>query len=137
MATVADHASHKHISVTTYVMVFLALMVLLVITVWAAFVHIPGPGVGLAVALLIATIKTVLVVLYFMHVIYSSKLTKVFVAAAFFWFGILLVLLYSDYLTRPWLGSSRGWNENPAMIDGGRDHVQPSALAPAPRTAPH
>ena len=67
-----------------------------------------GPAVGakampLAVALIIAGIKAAVVVLIFMHVKYSSRLTQLIAAAGFFWLGILLVLTMSDYLTRGWL----------------------------------
>ncbi|HEY6307933.1 MAG TPA: cytochrome C oxidase subunit IV family protein [Candidatus Angelobacter sp.] len=52
------------------------------------------------VALAIACTKAVLVILFFMHVRYSSKLTKVTVAAGFFWLLILITLSLSDYLSR-------------------------------------
>src|SRR2546425_1271156 len=53
-------------------------------------------------ALAIAVFKAVLVILFFMHVKYSTRLTWVVVMGGFFWFGILLALLMSDYLTRAW-----------------------------------
>jgi cytochrome c oxidase subunit 4 len=53
-------------------------------------------------ALSIAVFKGTLVVLYFMHVRYSSKLTWVFVLAGFFWLAILIAFTLSDFLTRPW-----------------------------------
>ncbi len=52
----------------------------------------------------IATVKAVLVLLYFMHVRYSSRLTWIFVAAGFFWFLILVGFTFSDYASRGWLG---------------------------------
>ena len=140
MSTTVDHASHATVSLRTYLLVFAALMVLLVLTVVAAFLPIPHHGagalVGLTLALLIATAKMVLVILWFMHVIHSSRLTKVFVTASFVWFGILVVLLYSDYLTRGWMTHSRGWNENPAMVRdrqpvAGHDAATASPPAPA------
>jgi cytochrome c oxidase subunit 4 len=54
------------------------------------------------VALTIAVIKAVLVILFFMHVRYSSKLTRVTVAAGFFWLLILISLSLSDYISRDW-----------------------------------
>ena len=55
------------------------------------------------VALLIATIKATLVVLYFMHVKGASeKLTAAVVVSGFFFLGILLALSMADYLTRSW-----------------------------------
>ena len=54
-------------------------------------------------ALTIATFKATLVVLFFMHVRYSSRLTWAVVLGSVFWLGILLVLTIGDYLTRSWL----------------------------------
>ncbi len=56
------------------------------------------------VALTIATVKAVLILLYFMHVRFSKNVIWVFSGAAFFWFMILLVLTFNDYATRSWLG---------------------------------
>ena len=53
-------------------------------------------------ALTIAVFKAALVVLFFMHVKYSTRLTWAVVAGSIFWLGILLALTMSDYLTRAW-----------------------------------
>ena len=53
-------------------------------------------------ALAIACFKALIVVLYFMHVKYSTRLTWAVVAGSVFWLGILLTLTFSDYLTRAW-----------------------------------
>ena len=50
----------------------------------------------------IAILKATLVILYFMHVKYSPKLTAAVVVGSVFWFGILIALTMSDYLTRAW-----------------------------------
>jgi cytochrome c oxidase subunit IV len=84
----------------TYYMVFGALMVLTYLTVQVAFFDL-GP-LNAVVALTIACVKALLVVLYFMHVRYSTRLTWMVVISGFFWLGILFVLLMSDYLTRGW-----------------------------------
>ena len=55
-------------------------------------------------ALTIAVFKATLVVLFFMHVRYSARLTSVVVIAAVFWLMILLALTAGDYLTR-WRGT--------------------------------
>src|SRR3989442_6489931 len=55
------------------------------------------------VALVIAVFKATLVVLFFMHVRYSTRLTWAVIVGSVFWLGILLALTLSDYLTRPWL----------------------------------
>ena len=55
---------------------------------------------GVVAALTIAFSKAVLIILYFMHVRYSSRLTMVMAGAGFFWLVILFALTFSDYLTR-------------------------------------
>ena len=90
-------ASHI-VSPRIYVTIFLALMVLTAVTVGAAFLDL-GPF-NTVVALVIACTKMMLVVLYFMHVRYSSRLTWAVIGAGFFWLGLLLLLTLSDYVTR-------------------------------------
>ena len=81
-----------------YFSVFAALMVLTALTVWVAFFDL-GP-LNTVVAMGIAVIKATLVVLYFMHLRWSSKLSQVVLVAGLFWFLILIALTFSDYLTR-------------------------------------
>ena len=50
----------------------------------------------------IAVTKAMLVLLFFMHVRYSSRLIWVVVCSMFFWLFILLALTLSDYRTRDW-----------------------------------
>jgi cytochrome c oxidase subunit 4 len=83
----------------TYFLVAGALLVLLVLTVTLAEVDL-GPF-NAVVALAIAGTKAALVVLYFMEVRYSSRLTWFFAGAGFFWLLILLALTLSDVLNRP------------------------------------
>lgn len=85
----------------TYLGIFLALIVLTAATVLAAFVDLGF--LNAVVALGIAVAKGLLVILFFMHVRYSSRLTWIFVGAGFFWLGILFALGMSDYLSRGWL----------------------------------
>lgn len=82
-------------------MVFAGLLILMIMTVGARFVNL-GPALNAAVAVTIAIAKTVLIVLYFMHVRFSSRLTQVFVGAAFMWLLILFFLTMGDYLARDW-----------------------------------
>jgi cytochrome c oxidase subunit 4 len=82
--------------------IFLALLVGTSLTVWAGLRDFPGP-MNVIIALTIACIKATLVVLYFMHVRYSSRLVWVILAAALFWLAILFALTFSDYWTRNWL----------------------------------
>ena len=83
-----------------YYLIFAALMVGTAITVGVAFVDL-GP-LNAIVALTIAVLKATLVVLFFMHVRYSTRLTWAVVMGGVFWLGILLALTFSDYLTRSW-----------------------------------
>jgi cytochrome c oxidase subunit 4 len=76
-------------------------MVLTAATVWVATFDLGA--LNAIVALTIAVVKATLVVLYFMHVRYSSKLTWVFVGAGFFWLVILIAFTFSDYATRAWV----------------------------------
>jgi cytochrome c oxidase subunit 4 len=84
-----------------YVGVWLALMVGTALTVLAAEVDL-GP-LNNIVMLAIACTKAALVVLFFMHVRWSSKLTWVVAASGFFWLLILFGLTMQDYLTRGWV----------------------------------
>ncbi|MGI9065471.1 MAG: cytochrome C oxidase subunit IV family protein [Pyrinomonadaceae bacterium] len=94
--------SEHIVSIKVYLIIFLALMVGTALTVWAGLQDFPGQ-LNVIVALTIAVIKATLVVLYFMHVRYGSRLLWVIVASALFWLGILFALTLSDYWTRGWL----------------------------------
>lgn len=90
----------------TYYLVFAALLLLTLVTVEVAFFDI---GIlNFPIALAISTCKSLIVILYFMHLRYSSRLTWVVAGAGFFWLFILMALTMSDYLTRAWL-SVPGW----------------------------
>ena len=91
--------SEHIVPVRVYVTIFLVLVVGTILTVAAAFVNFPGP-LNTIVALTIATIKATFVVLYFMHVRYSSRLIWVIMASALFWMAILFAFTFSDYWTR-------------------------------------
>lgn len=85
--------------VRTYFLVYLALLLLLALTIGLAFVDLGF--LNEVIAMTIAVIKATLVILYFMHVRGSSQLTKLFVFAGFFWLLILVSLTLTDYVTRP------------------------------------
>lgn len=89
-------------SLTTYLVIYAILMVLVLVTVGVAYVDL---GIyNVAVAMGIAIFKAVLVVLYFMHVKYEGYLTSIIALGSVVWLVILLGLTLSDYLTRGWLG---------------------------------
>jgi cytochrome c oxidase subunit 4 len=89
-----------------YYRIFATLIGLTLLTVGVAFVDL---GVlNTILALTIAVVKALLVLLFFMHVRYSSRLTWVYIAAGLFWLALLLTFTMSDYLTRDWLVVT-GW----------------------------
>lgn len=93
--------SEHIVSRKLYITIGTTLLVLTATTVGVAFINL-GPF-NTIVALSIATIKGLLVVLFFMHVKYTSeKMTKVVIGAAIFWLLLLLGLSMADYTTRLW-----------------------------------
>jgi cytochrome c oxidase subunit 4 len=98
-------SSKPVVSVRVYVLVFFTLLVLTAVTSAIAFFDLGG-GVNNVAAITIAICKALLVILYFMHVRYSDKLTWVFAAAGFFWLLILIGGTMDDVLTRPQLSPS-------------------------------
>lgn len=87
-------------SVKTFLGVFVALLVLTGITVAVSYVNL-GP-LSPVVALSIATVKALLVILFFMEVRYVPKMTMVVIISGVFWLGILLALAMTDYISRAW-----------------------------------
>jgi cytochrome c oxidase subunit 4 len=97
---VSSHGEHHIVPISVYLWVFAALMVLLVLTLAAAAFDL-GPF-NIVIAMTIAVVKAGIVVLYFMHVRYSSHMVKFFAGATFFWLMIMFVLTLSDYFSRDW-----------------------------------
>jgi cytochrome c oxidase subunit IV len=94
------HTEDHVIPKTIYYTIFGILMLCTYLTVQIAFFDLGE--LNTIAALGIAVLKATLVVLFFMHVKYSTRLTWAVVAGSIFWFGILLTLTMSDYLTRVW-----------------------------------
>jgi cytochrome c oxidase subunit 4 len=91
------------VSRKTYIVVWVALMALMILTAGLSRINLGEWSTVVAMA--IAVIKALLVILFFMHVRYEDqKITWVVVAAGFFWLGILLALTMTDYVTRGYLG---------------------------------
>jgi len=99
--------SQHIVPMRVYFVIFFSLLILTAVTVWVAFFDLGA--VNDAVALGIATTKAMLVILYFMHVRYSSKLIWIFAATGFLFLIILLAFTLSDVLTRDWIPVSAGW----------------------------
>ncbi|MGH9494032.1 MAG: cytochrome C oxidase subunit IV family protein [Candidatus Sulfotelmatobacter sp.] len=108
----AEHSEHSSgvehvVPISTYVGVFLALIALTALTTGVAYIDL-GQWNTVA-ALLIAVVKMLLVVLFFMHVKYAAGLTRIAILAGFFWLAIMITLTLSDELTRGWEIVSHGW----------------------------
>lgn len=102
-----DAHGHHHVeSVRTYLLVFGALLVGTALTVGAAYINL---GVfNDVVALLIAITKATLIVLFFMHVRHSDRLTKVMVIIGWLWLIMLILGTMDDILTRGWIFGTGG-----------------------------
>jgi len=91
--------SEHILSSKLYYAIWITLMCLTVITAAVSFIDL-GPF-NTVVALVIASFKALLVILFFMHVKYTSeKLTKMVIISSIFWLLILLFLSLADYSTR-------------------------------------
>jgi len=86
-----DHAAEIDKYVRIYITVFVALMVLTIVTVAVSRFHLPLP-VAVSVALLVATIKGSLVACYFMHLISEKRLIIAILALTVFFFIALVAL---------------------------------------------
>ncbi len=90
-----------------YILIFVTLLLLTLVTVDVAFYD--AGWLNLYIALTIATCKALLVILFFMHLRYSSRLTWAFVGAGFLFLVILLAFTMSDILTRELPRQPVGW----------------------------
>ena len=97
----STHEQHHVVPVRTYVLVYIALMVLLGGTVGAWYFNLGLLGILLGD--MIGVVKATIIILYFMHVRHSSKMVWVIAAAGFLWLAILVGLTLSDYFSRIWL----------------------------------
>ena len=109
MSETSSHEQHI-VSPKVYLTIVLSLLVGTALTVWASYIDLGEMHItkGLTifwnpvVALAIACTKMILVVLFFMHVKYSTKLTKLTVISGLFIFLGLIGMTLSDYVSRAW-----------------------------------
>jgi len=94
-----EHSSPR---ISVYFLVYGGLLVLLVLTVVISLFHLGT--LGIALALTIAVLKALLVMAYFMHLRYSSRLTQLFAGAGFAWLLIMFIFVMADYISRGWVG---------------------------------
>jgi len=98
--------SSKPVPKKVFVRVWAGLLALLALTLGLAQLDLGK--LNAVAALTIAVVKMLLVLLYFMHVRYSTHLTWIFVAAGFIWLLIMVNLTLSDYLTRGQVPGNEG-----------------------------
>jgi cytochrome c oxidase subunit 4 len=96
----ADHVAPKSL----YYAVFAALIVGTLLTYAAARVDMGA--LNNVVMLTIALTKALLVILFFMHVRWGTRLTWLVVASGFFWLLIMFSITMTDFLTRGWIAGS-------------------------------
>jgi cytochrome c oxidase subunit 4 len=102
----SGHASHI-VPIRVYIAVFVALLVGTALTVFAATIDLKQYNLPIAIA--IACVKGSLVVLFFMHVYYSSKLTKAIVISGFCTLIILFFFTLIDLMSRGFLAGTHNW----------------------------
>ncbi len=102
MADQTNTSPQHVVSLGVNIRVFIALLLLLVLTIVAARFDL---GIfNFIIAITIAICKALLIILYFMHLRYSHRLAWVIAGAGFVWLGILIILTMSDYISRGWFG---------------------------------
>lgn len=95
-----EHAQHHIVTPLQYTYVFGTLLLFTGITVVAAFIDLGWANPVIALA--IATFKAVIVVLFFMHAAYQSRLIKMTIGAGLFMFFVLISMTLTDYMSRAW-----------------------------------
>lgn len=93
-------APHHQAPLAMYFIVFFVLMGLTVLTVAVSRVNLGE--MNTVVAMAIAVVKALVVILWFMHVIHSPRMTWIVVISSFLWLAVMFVLFFADYLTRGW-----------------------------------
>jgi cytochrome c oxidase subunit 4 len=100
--------SHPIVPQKTYILVFLCLIGLTILTTGVAFIDLGA--FNTVAALVIAFAKMSLVILFFMGVRSSSGLVRIILIAGFFWFALLVAFTMTDYHTRTWTPVPQAWS---------------------------
>jgi len=95
-----EHAEHHIVTPLQYTFVFVTLLFFTGVTVGAAYVDLKWANP--VIALGIACFKAVIVILFFMHAAYQSRLIKMTIASGFFMFLVLIAMTMTDYISRAW-----------------------------------
>lgn len=92
----SEHPDHIASHVRRYLIVFVALIIGTVLTVWASYIRFPTREINIAVALIIASCKAFLVAGFFMHLVSERKMIYAIMAfTAFFFVGLMGLTLWS------------------------------------------
>jgi len=117
MASHEAHGSHHIVPIPVYLAIFISLLALTGLTVWVAFLPLGSASfLHTPLALGIATAKALLVVLWFMHVKYSVRLTWVFIASGILWLAFLIFITLGDYVGRHWEYQAEGWRPTSSSV---------------------
>ena len=100
-------SEHHIVPLRIYYSVFAALMVFTASTIAVAFIDL-GPANNI-VMLGIAVVKATLVVMFFMHAKYGTRLIPLVAASGFFFVMLMFIITMSDYMSRGWLGAGLPW----------------------------
>jgi cytochrome c oxidase subunit 4 len=98
------------VPVKTYVLIFSALLALTALTTSMAYVDLGEWNT--VVALVIASCKATLVVLFFMHLRWSPRLMRVVVLSSLLWLAILISLTTTDFFSRDWTPVPESWKSS-------------------------
>jgi cytochrome c oxidase subunit 4 len=135
---VVDSHGDAHIegaSVLTYAIVFVALLVLLFISVGVAYIPNQNDNVRnllTTIGFSIAGAKALLVILYFMHVKFGSRLTMIFAFGSFFFLAIMFSLTMNDYWTQTPVIASEKVTSYPAETGAAEGYKEPTIRYPGP-----
>ena len=128
-----DHADHHIVPERNYYLIFAALVVLTALTVLAANFQFGGL-LNEIVALGIAVLKASLVILFFMHVRYSTPLLRIVVGTGFLFFTIMVVFTMSDFVSRDWRSTPP--RQIPVAVEESPPPVTEGTQGPQPTQAP-
>jgi cytochrome c oxidase subunit IV len=98
------------ISKNIYFAIFGALLLLTGLTTGVAYINLGSWNTPAALA--IACVKATLVLLFFMHLRWSTQLNRVVWLSALLWLGLLIGILSIDFLSRTWTPVPEQWNSS-------------------------
>jgi len=108
---------HGHVvAKRVYFLIFGSLLALTGLTTSMAYVDLGEWNT--IVALIIACCKATLVVLFFMHLRWSTRLMRVVLLSALLWLAILISLTTTDFFSRDWTPIPESWDSSELLLPG-------------------